>query len=61
MEERHISLDAINILSFSCSYTCDVMKRRVLIESRMRPHQRNRDQQLTKGNDPTNLVTTRKS
>ena len=46
---------------FSWRYTCDVMKRRVLIGSRMRGHQGGFDRKLTQKRDTMNLVTTRTS
>ena len=55
--KRYISFDAIYIFSSSCSYTCDVMKRHVLIGSRLKEHQTGCDQQLTHREDRTNLAT----
>ena len=47
--------------SFSCNYTWDVKKRRVLIGSRMKGHQRRCDRQLTQKIDTMNLATARTS
>ena len=56
-KKRYISLNAIYILNFSCSYTCDVMKRRVLFGSRMKGYQRVFDRQLTRRATTTSLAT----
>ena len=46
---------AISIFCFSCNYAFDVMKRRVLIGSRMRGEQSGHGRQITQEKGPNKL------